>query len=251
VKTRNKIMFGAVLVAPLFIFSTVSAQNVDQTTGNARKQVAQTSTETKPQLTTEEKTALQERISKRKAELKVRISNAEKQRLQTRCKNSTGQISSLSGRIKGIETSRTEVYENLVSRLTKLSDRLQDRAIDTTEFDAEIVQLQEKIVTFQTDLAGYKQTVSDLDALGADCATDAEGFKASLEVARSAREKLKVDVNDIKSFVNDTIKPTLKTIREAIVKEDGEAESDSGSNTDDQETGEEPARNETTTNEGN
>ena len=228
-KTRN-IMFGALLIAPLFIFGTVSAHGTptEHAAEKAQTRVAQTTEEAT--LSAEEKKAkLQERIAKRKTELKVRITAAEKQRLQTRCKNSTGKFNSLDGRIKGIETSRAQVYDNLVDRLTKLSTKLQERNVDTTELDAEIAQLQEKITTFQTDLAAYKQAVADLKDLGADCATDAEGFKASLEAARSALQKVKLDAADIKTFVNDTIKPTLKSIREGIVKEDGESQSNTDS----------------------
>lgn len=224
-KTRN-IMFGALLMAPLFIFGSVSAQGnpAERAAEKAQTRVAQATEET-TQTAEERKAKLQERITKRKTDLKLRISAAEKQRLQTRCKNSTGKFNALDGRIKGIETSRTQVYENLVNRLTKLSERLQERNVDTTELDAEITRLQEKITTFQTDLATYKQAVADLKDMGADCATDPEGFKASLETARSALQKVKVDAADIKTFVNDTIKPTLKSIREGIVKEDGESES--------------------------
>jgi hypothetical protein len=217
-KTRNKLMLGAAFIAPLFLFVSVSAQANPQDRG-AANQLAQTTTETTTQSTETEKKALLERLTKRKTDLKVRLTNTEKQRLQTRCKNATGQFSALNGRIKGIETSRTQVYENLISRLTGLSTKLQERGVDTTEFDAQVVELQEKITTFQTDLATYKQVVSDLEAM--DCATDAEAFKASLEAARTARDKVKMDAQDIKAYVNETIKPTLKAIREQIVKEDG------------------------------
>jgi predicted nucleic acid-binding Zn-ribbon protein len=253
-KTRNKIMLGALLIAPLFTFSISAVPASAQEQGRGNSRVAQTTT-TKPELTEEEKKALQERLTKRKAEMKVRLTAAEKQRLQTRCKNSTGKISELRGRIKGIETSRAQVYENLVNRLTKLSTRLQERGVDTTELDSQITELQEKIATFTTDLAAYKVAVGDLEDM--DCAADAESFKASLEAARAAREKIKVDIADIKTYVNDTIKATLKEIRTALVKEDGSESTDSdesGSDGEQQEgTNDSTGTNETqqTTNEGN
>lgn len=242
-KSRNKLFMAALLAAPLFLLGNVSAHQTGSehehgAAGTA--QVAQNANTNGRQLTDEEKKALQERLTKRKAELKVRLTNAEKQRLQARCKNANGPISSLSGRIKGIETSRTQVYENLVDRLTKLSTKLQDRNLDTTEFDAEIAELQEKITTFQTDLTAYKEAVSDLGSM--DCAADVEAFKASLEAARSAREKLKMDVVGIKAYVNDTIKPTLKSIRDQIASQDG---------TDTEESGEENEQQTERTDEGN
>lgn len=223
-KTRN-IIFGA-LLAPLFIFGSVSAHGTQAEHAAEKNQTRVAQTTEESTLSAEERKAkLQERIAKRKTDLKLRIAATEKQRLQARCKNSTGKFNALDGRIKGIETSRAQVYENLVDRLTKLSEKLQERNVDTSELDAEIAQLQEKIATFQTDLATYKQAVADLKDMGADCAADAEGFKASLETARSALQKVKADAADIKIFVKETIKPTLKEIRQGIVKEDGGSES--------------------------
>jgi hypothetical protein len=226
-KTRSIIIMGAVLVTPLFTLGNVSAHQTDEEhkhpIADTRKQIAQVTEETKRELTAEEKTALQERLAKRKTELKIRVTTTEKQRLATRCKNATGPISSLRGRIKGIETSRAQVYDNLVDRLTSLSTKLEARGLNTDELNQQIETLQEKITTFQTDLATYKQIVADLGDM--DCAADPEAFKASLEAARSALAKVKLDGTDIRTYVSDTIKPTLKTIREAIsAQEESESE---------------------------
>lgn len=161
--------------------------------------------------TTETEKTLAERIAERKAELKTKLTNAEKTRLQAKCKAAQGLVSSVSGRVKGIETSRTQVHKNLINRLTSLSEKLKNKGVDTTELNADIATLQTKIDSFNTDLTTYKQAVSDLAEM--DCKTDPDGFKASLEAARAAREKVTQDSLAIRGYVNDTIKPLLKTIR--------------------------------------
>lgn len=223
-KTRSKVLFGAVLVAPILSLGVVSAHDTGATHPHPG-QVAQTtptttSTEGQTELTGDQKAAIKQRVEQRKAEMKIRISTAEKQRLQSRCKNAQqGSISSLRGRIKGIETSREQVYDNLVDRLTKLSDKVEGKGADVAELETQITELKTKIEGFKTDLDAYKLSVSDLADM--DCSSspaNAEAFKASLEAARAAREKVSQDVVAIKSYVNETIKPTLQELRKELEK---------------------------------
>lgn len=188
--------------------------------GDSTPTTTQTTTETSA---TDAAKTLAERIAKHKTELKTRLSNTEKLRLQSKCKASQGLVSSIRGRIKGIETSRGEVYKNIISRLTNLSEKLKNKGADTTELDADIATLQSKMDTFNTDLAAYKQAVSDVADM--DCATDPDGFKAALEAARVARQKVNDDGLAVRGYINDTIKPLLKTIRaqlEAAKTEEGQ-----------------------------
>ncbi len=180
-------------IAPLFIFSMVIAEESDSSTPD--------------NVTT---TSLKERIQARKDALQLKLTTAEAARLKLRCKAAQGLISSLSGRIKGIETSRTAVYGNIVDHMTTLSGKLQAKSVDTTEFDGEVTTLKDKIATFKTDLATYKQDVSDLKDL--DCTTDPTAFKTMLETARTDLGKVATDIKGIHDYIIDTIKPTLVKI---------------------------------------
>jgi hypothetical protein len=203
--------FGALLLVPAAPAAIAFAVDGDTNTTTT------TSTETKPEdtaTTPDDKAALQERLTKRKAELKTKLTNAQKLLLKGKCKASQGRISSVSGRIKGIETSHGKVHANIVERLTELSTKLKNKGVDTTELDAAIETLQTKVTTFNADLVVYKQAITDLEAM--DCVTDPDGFKASLEAARTALDQVKSDSTDIRSYVKDTIKPILKTIRETL-----------------------------------
>jgi hypothetical protein len=242
-KTRIKFAFGAALLTPLLLFGTVAAHGADDPVSNVPTgtQTAQTTTtstnddsqqaeqenEQEIEKTAADKASLQSRLDKRKAELKIKLTALEQARLKTKCKASQGNISSLRGRIKGIETSRDNVYTQLVKRLNDLSGKLKDKGLDTTQLNTEITELQTKIDTFNTDLDAYKQAVTDLAAM--DCAADPTAFKASLEAARTLQTKVKDDVVAIRTYVNDTIKTTLKDIRAQLEKQDTETESE-GSN---------------------
>jgi hypothetical protein len=158
---------------------------------------------------------LKDRLQKRKDELKLRLSNAQKNRLQSRCQNSQGVLKSVEGRIKGIQTSRIQIYGNLIDRLTSLSSRLRANNVDTTELDQNIEELKEKIEEFNTVLASYIQAVADLAVM--QCKDDPEAFKASLNKARELQQELRQRGLEIKTFIQETLKPTLANIREQLV----------------------------------
>jgi peptidoglycan hydrolase CwlO-like protein len=203
-KSCFKIALSTGLLMPVFVMAPVLAVETTDTT----------TTTTSQQTDDTQKAELQTRVQKRKESLKTKLTTVEQKRLQTKCKNSQGLISSLKGRITGIETSRAQVYTNLVDRLNNLQSKLDTKGADTAELKTEITTLQTKIDTFKTDLAAYKQSVSDTAAL--DCTTDPTGFKASLEDSRTGLTKVRTDAQDIKTYVNDTIKPTLKKIRATL-----------------------------------
>ncbi len=162
---------------------------------------------------------LRARLQERKDELKLRLSNAQKTRLQARCKNAQGKLSAVEGRIQGIETSRNEVYGNLVGHLTELSSKLKAKGIDTSQLDMQIVQLEERIAAFKTEFAEYKQAVADLAEM--DCEADPEAFKAALEDARSHRKTLHETGQNIRKYVTETIKLTLAVLRAELAAKAG------------------------------
>lgn len=207
-KSRIKIALSTGLLLPVFVVAPVLA--VENTTTTT----TQTTTTTDQTTDASSKAELSARIQKRKDELNLKLTAAEQKRLQTRCANAQGAIKSLQAKIAGTETSRNEVYTNLVSRLNNLQSKLDTKGADTAELKTEIAALQAKIDTFKTDLATYKQTVADLTAM--DCAADPTGFKASLVDARTQLLKVRTDGIAIKSYVNDTIKPTLTKIRASL-----------------------------------
>jgi hypothetical protein len=208
-KITAKILMGAALAVPLlWVGTTLAEDNTTSTTNN------NTTTEQKPVLSESEKKDLASRLQKRKDELKTKLNAVEQQRIKTKCTNSQGKLSSVAGKVNGIETSRTEVYGGLVARLSLLSSRLQNQGVDNTALQTTIDGLKAKIDVFNTDLATYKQAVTDLRAM--DCVADPVAYKASLDAARAALVKLQEDAKAVRAYVTDTVKPTLAQIRKQL-----------------------------------
>ncbi len=211
---------------------STTSSNSGRSTASTESPAATSTTQSSDDapLTEQQKTELTKRLSDRKTELKTKLSALESTKIKSKCTTSQGVISSLGQRVKGIETSHTEVYGNLVDRLTKLSTKLKDKGVDTTTLNSEITTLKAKIATFTTDLTAYKQTVKDLKTM--DCVSDPTAFKASLETARTAREKVSKDATDIRTYLTVTIKPTLKELRSKVeAKASSDSSGSSGSTT--------------------
>lgn len=155
---------------------------------------------------------LLKRIETRKAEAKLKLTTAQQKRIETRCQGAQGLVKQVSGRAHGVETSRTKVHTNLVERLKKLEAKLTEKNLDTTQYKTQITELESKIATFNTDMAAYKLTVTDLSSIE-DCTADPTAFKASLDASRTALQKVRDDSLAIRTYVKDTIKPTLKSLR--------------------------------------
>jgi chromosome segregation ATPase len=204
-KAKLKTIFSVSILALLLTVTPtiVIAQGTDE-----ENQTNTTTTTTGEQT---EAAELKARLEKRKAELKTSINAAKQARIKSRCKASQGKLSSISGRIKGLETSRSQVYKNLINRLDNLSDKLAAKGADVATLDEQITQLETLIETFNTDLAAYKQAVADLADM--DCVADPTAFQASLDAARTARAKTHESAKAVRSYLTGTIKPTLKDIR--------------------------------------
>lgn len=214
-KDRLRMLVSILVLSMFCVFGNLGlatareAEAEDTTTATT-----QTRETTSTDSTTETENEVEARIEKHKSELKTKLTTAKQNSIKSKCKASQGKVSSISGRIKGLETSRTQVYKNLTTRLTTLSQKLKDKGVDTTDLNAQIAELSTKIDTFNTDLTAYKQAVSDLETV--DCVSDPTAFQASLEAARTARTKTADDAKAVRAYLNDTIKPTLKTIRQTL-----------------------------------
>lgn len=216
-KTGIKLTLMSLLLAPVFIFAAGAAvaQSPDApvpTDNDTASPSREAEVQNQP--------ALAERLAKRKAALKQRLTFAEQNRLKLGCRAAQGRLRSVEVRLNGIETRRHTAYENLTNRLTGLSEKLADKGIDVTVLNQQLTELQAKIADFDANLAEYKQAVADLTAM--DCQADPEAFKASLEAARTARAETVQAARSVNQYLKETIKPTLQTIRSNLAETENE-----------------------------
>jgi len=214
-------LLAAILIAPLVLATTVLAEeaqnNNEQTTQSTTQSTDGDKTDktNKSEKTAEEKAKLHDRLEKRKSDAKLRLTTAQQKRFQTRCKGAQTLLRNVDKHNGTIKTNRHKLHTNLVDRLNKLETKLAAKGVDTAALKAQIAELQAKITTFDTDFDAYKQAVADLAEID-DCTSDPTAFKASLDTARTALQKVKDDAAAIRTYVKDTVKPTLSLIREEL-----------------------------------
>lgn len=197
----------------VMVFSGAVAFAVENTTDQQIKNRTMTTTEKPTQSTINDadKKKLIERLAERKTQAKLKLTTAQKTRLQSKCKAAQGLLAPLKTKAHSHEKGRSEVYTKVVSKLTDLSAKLKAKGANTAELDAAITTLQGKVTTFNTDITAYKQAVSDLADM--DCATDPDAFQASLQSARTTLEKVNKNAADIRTHIKDVVKPALVKLR--------------------------------------
>ena len=137
--------------------------------------------------------------------------NAEIQKLVTRCAPSQIKINTfLQGRYKNDKPYQAR-YEAYINRLDKVSAKLKQNNVDTTELDSQIVVLKQKYEVFKNAVETFRTAVGDAKSM--DCKTDPTGFKVALEDARAKAVLVKQANQDLDTYAKTTIKATLEKIR--------------------------------------
>lgn len=225
-----QLLVGVLLALPLLVItplvaaensasgSSATQSNTNSTTSSDDKSKETFEQEVKRLTESEDKKKSQaDRLKEKIAELKIKLTTAEQTKIKLKCVVAQGNIRTLDARIDTGVVERGKAYNELLDHLDKAITKLKVSNIDTKQLEDERAVLAKKIDTFKKDLAAYKVTLADAKSIG--CVADPSAFKAALETARTSRGLVAADAAAVRSYVTDTIKPTLKTIRETIEKD--------------------------------
>jgi len=218
VNLRN--LIGAGLIVLLMAIAPVAAHATEGSSGSSSGSSSNESTETETETTepsTEPSTdsaAMKVRLDKLKDTLKLKLAASEQEHLKGRCKAAQTVVGTVGDSVKSKFPVREKAYIQIVTNLNKLVVKLKAKNADTTALEAQIAVLQTKIDQFNTDVAAYRQSLTDLKTI--DCTTDPTTFKTALVASRTAHDKVLADAADIKTYVKGTIKVTLEGIRSSL-----------------------------------
>jgi chromosome segregation ATPase len=160
------------------------------------------------------KAKAEERIKAAKDKMASKISAAQEKRIASVCKSAQTKVEKLQANISNIVENRQEKYTKVSTKLAEVSAKLKAAGADTTELDAAIAGMESKITEVTTELEDYNTSLSDLAIM--DCEEDPSGFKAALETARTQRTEAVLLTGTVKTYVNETIKPILQTLRSSL-----------------------------------
>ena len=142
------------------------------------------------------------------------IDQVRQTRVSQRCAAAQGKISAAVTRADSLEQNRTTIYNTVSTKLSGLVDRLNAAEVDTTVLAEQVTAYDSVVAEFFALLDNYQLALSD--AAGIDCEEDTEGFILALDDARKLREQLKTKAQEIRSWVRDTIVPTLMDIKDSL-----------------------------------
>ncbi len=209
-KDHARLVISIIFLSPLIALSATTFQ------GMARAETASPD----QQVQSEQMLAAKEkRIEERKAKYQDRFTQAQLLRTKFRCEAAQQKVGSIKTRITAVEKTRTERYSKLVERLESAGQKLKTHGVDTTEYDSLINELKTKIATTQQTFTDYISALGDTSEL--ECGDDAEGFRASLEEARTMQQSLRKQSADIRLYLRQTIKPALSVLLQNLQSKAG------------------------------
>lgn len=153
------------------------------------------------------------RLGEYKKALKETLTNEAKARIESRCVAAQTSVKNRTDSNSKALTNRTKAYNEITSNLHALSSALVAKGVDTTTFNADLLALQTKITSFTLLNSTYQQALNDVTML--DCKSDPTAFKAALEAARSAQKAVFNSAQEIRTYIANTIKPSLKALKTA------------------------------------
>lgn len=169
-------------------------------------------------MTPEQKKAkVDARIKEAKEKMTTKITAAQEKKIANVCKSAQTKVAKLQANIANIVENRQEKYTKVSTKLADVTAKLSAAGADTTELETAIAGMETKITEVNAKLEAYSTSLSDLSAM--DCEADPSGFKAALEQARSERTETVLLTGTVKTYVNETIKPILQTLRSSLSTE--------------------------------
>ncbi len=173
-------------------------------------------TQAEDTLTAEKLEKLKERVETRKEELKTRLTEVKERAVKNRCKAAQEVIAKKVENIETKVTRRSTSHEKLTVALQALIARVETEysEVDLSVVKAAQTELAAKVAAYTVSVEAYQQTLSDLAIM--DCESDPSGFQASLEAARTERQELAREAAGVRSYIEGTLKPAVKELRETI-----------------------------------
>lgn len=156
------------------------------------------------------------------SEYKQEIGTGEQERIKLRCLAVQANITSLSTRVADVQSKRKAAYETIITDVNTLIDGLKNQAFETSTLEQNTKELDDKISAYEKNMASYKQTLEDLATI--DCSQDPATFKAALQSARRVHTDLIGQVADIRSYILNSLKPTMQQVREELVSQQAAGE---------------------------
>lgn len=218
---KTRILLSMVATLSILAFAPViSAATNSATNGNSSPDASTSSTPASTPAsdgTKQSTKTLAERVAEYKTKLATQPTAAQQTTLKAKCKAAQVIGKTLATKVTASDTTRAKAYADIDATLGTIVSRLGDADADIKTLTEQQTKVKELIKTYTTDAAAYSAVLADMNTV--DCVADPIAFKATLEVARTDRAALNKDAAAIRTYITDTLKPSLKTAQGSLAKD--------------------------------
>lgn len=218
---KIRILLSMAATLPVLAFAPVALAATNSATNGTSSPDASTSStpaSTPASDGTKQSTkTLAERVAEYKTKLATQPTAAQQTNLKAKCKAAQVIGKTLATKVTTSDTTRAKAYADIDATLATIVSRLGDADADVKALTEQQTKVTELVQTYTTDAAAYKTVLADMNTV--DCVTDPIAFKATLEVARTNRAALNKDAAAIRTYITDTVKPSLKTAQGSLAKD--------------------------------
>ena len=235
-----------VSVTPLAVFAESGSGSGGTTTTNSTSGsngTSESESETEKSvddsnLTPEQKAALEaarkKRIDDNKTALKTKLTETRSKKIIAKCKGSQVIVKGAATSAKAVTSNRGKAYSKIAEKVQEIIDKVKAKGIDTTALEAANKEAKLKADTLAASMKTYDQMLVDLQAM--DCAADPAGFQATLEKARTQRDLIKTQANDLRTYISTTLKKALQDVKKQLEATETSTKPETENSTDDNST---------------
>lgn len=190
---------------------------------------AATTEETPKETTTQDKIekTLDARYQQYKKDHPNALTKAQLTRLKNLCKPAQIKTKKFTEVAVSKGDKRLKLYQSIVTKLEDVTKKLKEYSGDpkpnTIELEVKVTELKAKVESFKVDLSTYQVALNDLSSINCEEFTDT--FKAALDEVRDKQKALVTSSTEIKTLINEGIKPELVKIKEVLSAQTDESES--------------------------
>lgn len=153
---------------------------------------------------------IEKRVSDRKSKAKLQLSEAQKQIIKTRCVGAQTKLSELSANAEKHAAQSDDRTNKIVEKIDAILEKLKASGYNTETLENAKSLVDEKNKLLQQSYQSYISALSD--AAKNDCKVDSEGFKASLEEAKTQFKELRTARADLRNTLREQLRPALQDI---------------------------------------
>lgn len=194
------------LATPVFAQSKNSVMTKDQKMEQLRIEKQE-----RLQKLKEEKQQKLEQLEAQREERKMERENAMEEKVAQRCEVVIQRVQDRIANFEENNTAHEEQYNTLITRLTEIADKMDEKGLDTTDLRVDVSTLEVMVAEYITTYSDFLAQLNT--SLTYDCGESEGAFVDALEGARDTLEVARTLRKEIREFYTQEIRSDIKDLR--------------------------------------